>query len=348
MEVMTVNPSSASADRQDISGTATSTASPGLATIRLNGVPTLAVHADGFVLPLATAARRAGAGGTAPASVRAALSDWDRWSSVIREVADDGVGGPDWLAEADVAFLPALADPPTVYCAAANYQDHAQEMRAKVDRKAESPLFFLVPPASLAGHRQEVVRPAGAEQLDWEVELAVVIGREAHQVSAADAETVIAGYTVANDLSLRDYARRDDTPFFPDWLAMKSYTGCKPLGPAIVPAAFVPDPMNLDLSLSVNGEQRQGSNTKNMIFSIAEQIAYLSRIVALQPGDLVLTGTPAGTGNAWDLYLSPDDVVVAEVEGLGRLETRIAAALTLTTGNTDPGVQTTPSRNGGE
>ncbi|MDX6356915.1 MAG: hypothetical protein QOF98_3818 [Streptomyces sp.] len=316
--------------RQDVPGTTALPVGPGLATIRLGGAPVPAVLADGFVLPLAAAARRVGAGGTVPASVREALADWDRWSSVVRQVADQvaagDVGGPDWLAEADVAFLPALADPPTVYCAAANYQDHAQEMRAKVDRKAESPLFFLVPPASLAGHRQEVVRPEGVERLDWEVELAVVIGREAYQVNAADAETVIAGYTVANDLSLRDFARRDDTPFFPDWLAMKSYTGCMPLGPAIVPAAFVPDPMNLDLSLSVNGEQRQGSNTKNMIFSIAEQIAYLSRIVALQPGDLVLTGTPAGTGNAWDLYLSPDDVVVAEVEGLGRLETRIAAA----------------------
>lgn len=320
--------SSASADRQDVPGTTALAVAPGLATIRLNGAPTPAVLADGFVLPLTAAARRVGAGDTAPASVREALSDWDRWSSVIRQVADDGVGGPDWLAEADVAFLPAIADPPTVYCAAANYHDHAQEMRAKVDRKAESPLFFLVPPASLAGHRDEVVRPDGVERLDWEVELGVVIGREAYQVSAADAATVIAGYTVANDLSLRDFARRDDTPFFPDWLAMKSYTGCMPLGPAIVPAAFVPVPMNLDLSLSVNGEQRQGSNTKNMIFSIAEQIEYLSRIVALQPGDIILTGTPAGTGNAWNVYLSPDDVMVAEIQGLGRLETRVAAAAT--------------------
>jgi 2-keto-4-pentenoate hydratase/2-oxohepta-3-ene-1,7-dioic acid hydratase in catechol pathway len=322
---MMVNPPSASADRQDISGTTTSTAGPGFATIRLNGTPTLAVWADGFVLPLAAAARRNGAGDTAPASVREALSDWDRWSSVIRQVTDNGVGGPDWLAETDVAFLPALADPPTVYCAAANYHDHAQEMRAAVGPKATSPMFFLVPPASLAGHRQTVVRPDGCERLDWEVELAVIIGREAYQVSAADAGTVIAGYTVANDLSLRDFARRDDYPFFPDWLPMKSYTGSMPLGPAIVPAGFVPDPMNLDLALSVNGEQRQASNTKNMIFSVAEQIEYLSRIVALQPGDIILTGTPAGTGRAWNSYLSPDDVVVAEVQGLGRLETRVAA-----------------------
>jgi 2-keto-4-pentenoate hydratase/2-oxohepta-3-ene-1,7-dioic acid hydratase in catechol pathway len=109
---------------------------------------------------------------------------------------------------------------------------------------------------------------------------------------------------------------------------MKSYTGCMPLGPAIVPAESVPDAMDLRLGLTVNGERRQDSNTKNMIFSIAEQIEYLSRIVTLQPGDVILTGTPAGTGSAWGAFLTPGDVVVAEVEGLGRLETRVAPATT--------------------
>jgi 2,4-didehydro-3-deoxy-L-rhamnonate hydrolase len=326
---MMVKPSTASAEpsgRPDIAVAASATACPGLATVRLNGTPTPAVLADGFVLPLSEAGRRSGTGGAPPASVRGALADWDRWTSVVRQVAADGVGGPGWLPEADVVFLSALPDPPTVYCAAANYHDHVNEMRSTAGTVPSAPLFFLVPPASLAGHREPVVRPDGVEQLDWEVELAVVIGREASRVKAADAATVIAGYTVANDLSVRDFARRDDYPFFPDWLSMKSYTGCMPLGPAIVPAASVPDPMNLDLVLTVNGEQRQASNTKNMIFSIAEQIEYLSRIVTLQPGDVVLTGTPAGTGRAWSTYLSPDDVLVAEVEGLGRLETRVVAA----------------------
>jgi 2-keto-4-pentenoate hydratase/2-oxohepta-3-ene-1,7-dioic acid hydratase in catechol pathway len=322
-----VKPTSASAEPAGRPGIAATAApgSPGLATVRLNGVPTPAVLTDGFVLPLAEAGRRTGAGGPAPASVRAALADWGRWTSVVRQAAADGVGGPGWLPESRVEFLPGLVDPPTVYCAAANYHDHAQEMRSTADAVPSAPMFFLVPPASLAGHRAPVVRPDGVERLDWEVELAVVIGREAARVSAAEADGVIAGYAVANDLSLRDLARRDDFPFFPDWLAMKSHTGCTPLGPAIVPAECVPDPMNLRLGLTVNGEQRQASNTKNMIFSIAEQIEYLSRIVPLQPGDVVLTGTPAGTGRAWGGYLSPGDVVVAEIEGLGRLETRVAA-----------------------
>jgi 2-keto-4-pentenoate hydratase/2-oxohepta-3-ene-1,7-dioic acid hydratase in catechol pathway len=323
-----VNRSSASADpsdQRDIAVATAATAFPGLATIRLDGRPGPAVLAGGFVLPLAEAARRSGADGPAPGSSREALADWDRWTSVIRHAGADGVGGAGWLPETDVEFLPALADPPTVYCAAANYHDHAKEMRSTADTVPAAPMFFLVPPASLAGHREPVVRPDGVQQFDWEVELAVVIGRRASSVSAADASTVIAGYTVANDLSLRDFARREDFPFFPDWLAMKSYTGCMPLGPAIVPAESVPDPMDLHLGLTVNGVQRQASNTKNMIFSIAEQIEYLSRIVTLQPGDVILTGTPAGTGRAWGAFLAPDDVMVAEVEGLGRLETRVAA-----------------------
>jgi 2-keto-4-pentenoate hydratase/2-oxohepta-3-ene-1,7-dioic acid hydratase in catechol pathway len=157
------------------------------------------------------------------------------------------------------------------------------------------------------------------------VELAVVIGRDAEGIAAADADRVIAGYSVANDVSLRDFARRDDYPFFPDWLRSKSYAGCLPLGPVVVPASLVPDPMDLSVSLTVNGVQRQASRSKQMIFSIAEQIEYLSHIVPLRPGDVILTGTPAGTGAAWGSYLSPGDVMVAEIEHLGRLETEVLA-----------------------
>jgi 2-keto-4-pentenoate hydratase/2-oxohepta-3-ene-1,7-dioic acid hydratase in catechol pathway len=310
---------------------------PGLATIRLNGEhgdggQTLAVLADGFVLPLAEAARRCGVAGAPPDSLRQALPDWDRWCGVVRQVTVGGGPGEGemadsgWQDETEVTFLPSLTDPPTVYCAAANYHDHLREMRGDDARAGQSPMYFVAPPASLGGHRQEVVRPAGCERLDWEVELAVVIGRDAKDVAAADADRVIAGYSVANDVSLRDFARRADYPFFPDWLRSKSYAGCLPLGPAVVPASLVPDPMNLALSLTVNGARRQASSSKNMIFSIAEQIEYLSHIVPLRPGDVILTGTPAGTASAWGSYLSPGDVMVAEIECLGRLETQVRAS----------------------
>lgn len=286
---------------------------PGLATIRVRGRQLLAVWAGGLVLPLAEAARRCRFDGVVPDSARAALADWSRWRDIMRQVASENVED-GWMKEAEVDFVAPLPDPQTIYCAAANYHDHAEEMRSTSGGVTPSePMHFLTPPATLTGHRQDVVRPADCERFDWEVELAAIIG----------ATGEIAGYAVANDLSLRDFARRADYPFFPDWLRLKSSAGSLPIGPAIVPADFVPDPMNLNLSLSVNGEQRQASTTKNMIFSVTEQIEYLSRMVPLRTGDIIITGTPAGTGNAWGTYLSPGDVVVAEVDGLGRLENRI-------------------------
>jgi 2,4-didehydro-3-deoxy-L-rhamnonate hydrolase len=318
-----VSTSSATAGH-GLPGMAAAVNGPGLATVTVSGTQTLAVWADGFVMPLAQAARRCGVAGAPPVSVREALSEWDRWCAVLRDVTADGVRGDGWLAEAEVAFEPAVADPSSIYCAAANYYDHTEEMRGKGRGAAgHSPMYFLAPPAALSGHRREVARPAGCERFDWEVELAVIIGQDAKDVAAADAGGVIAGYAVANDLSMRDFARRDDYPFFPDWLRAKCYAGCLPVGPAIVPASCVPDPMKLDLSLTVNGGQRQASNTKNMICSIAGQIEYLSRIVPLRAGDVILTGTPAGTAAAWGSYLSPGDIMVAEIRGLGRLETRV-------------------------
>lgn len=311
------------ADDGHVVSTVPPASGPGLATVLMNGGKTLAVWADGFVLPLSEAARRCGIATVPPGSVREALADWDRWCAVLQQVPADDTAGAGWLAETEVAFLAAVPDPPSIYCAAANYSDHAQEMRGPGVAVGRSPMFFMAPAASLAGHRQGVIRPTGCERLDWEVELAVIIGRDAKDVAAADAGSVIAGYSVANDVSLRDFARRDDYPFFPDWLRSKCYAGCLPLGPAVIPASFVPDPMELDLSLTVNGEQRQASSTKNMIFPIAEQIEYLTRIVPLRSGDIILTGTPAGTGAAWQSYLTPGDIMVAEIRGLGRLETRV-------------------------
>jgi 2-keto-4-pentenoate hydratase/2-oxohepta-3-ene-1,7-dioic acid hydratase in catechol pathway len=299
---------------------------PGLATVHANSGQALAVWADGFVLPMAEAARRCGVTAAPPASLRGALSDWDRWCDVVQQVtADGGPADGGWQDETEVTFLPSVTDPPTVYCAAANYHDHLREMRGEGAQAGQSPMYFVAPPAALGGHRQGVVRPAGCARLDWEVELAVVIGQDAEGVDAADADRVIAGYSVANDVSLRDFARRDDYPFFPDWLRSKSYAGCLPLGPVVVPASLVPDPMDVSVSLTVNGAQRQASSSKHMIFSIAEQIEYLSHIVPLRAGDVILTGTPAGTGAAWGSYLSPGDVMVAEIEHLGRLETEVLA-----------------------
>jgi 2-keto-4-pentenoate hydratase/2-oxohepta-3-ene-1,7-dioic acid hydratase in catechol pathway len=298
----------------------------GLTTVRFGEGEALAVLSAGRVLPLSRAASAAGLpASSVPATMRAALTEWGRWCDLAAAAAAEP--GRDGWADADsVEFCPAITDPPNVYCAGANYHDHVREMGAAApDAGRGQPFHFLASTASLNGHGRPVTRPAGCTQFDWEVELALVIGRRAEHVPAEAAMSVIAGYTVANDLSLRDLARRDDTPFYPDWISSKCYAGCLPLGPAIVPASQVADPMNLSLSLTVNGETRQSSSTSEMIYSIARQIEFLSHVMPLLPGDVIATGTPAGTAAKWGRYLQPGNAVVAEIEQVGRLATRVVA-----------------------
>lgn len=297
----------------------------GMTTVTAGNKEALAVWSGGQVLPLARAAADAGLAESVPDSMRAALQDWDRWCEVAAAAAArpsrDG-----WADAATTKFRPAITDPPNVYCAGANYYDHIREMNAAPpDPSRGRPYHFIASTSVLNGHNQLVTRPAGCEEFDWEVELAVIIGAPAFGVPASEALSVVAGYTVANDLSLRDFARRDDIPFYPDWMLSKCYAGCMPLGPAIIPARQVPDPMNLQLSLRVNGETRQSSNTKEMIYSIARQIEFLSHVLPLRPGDVILTGTPSGTGGHWNRYLQPGDLVEAEIELIGTLATRVAA-----------------------
>jgi 2-keto-4-pentenoate hydratase/2-oxohepta-3-ene-1,7-dioic acid hydratase in catechol pathway len=149
-----------------------------------------------------------------------------------------------------------------------------------------------------------------------------VIGHKAHRISVAEALSCVAGYTVANDLSARDLSRRaarsPDNTFYLDWLAHKGFDSSCPIGPWLTPAGSI-DPQNLRIQLSVNGVSKQDSNTSGMIFSVAEQIAHLSRRTTLLPGDIILTGTPAGVGSGYNEFLAPGDRVSVVVEGLGEL-----------------------------
>jgi 2-keto-4-pentenoate hydratase/2-oxohepta-3-ene-1,7-dioic acid hydratase in catechol pathway len=261
--------------------------------------------------------------GPVPDDLVGLLEQWDDWVDAVEAALHDGV---TWRDTDGVTFLPPVTHRPTVYCAGANYRDHVAEMGATPpDPATEHPFHFLVPPAALIGHRESAPRPEGMQKLDWEAELVAVIGREADNVSVEQALEHVAGYTVVNDLSCRDDAAIKTPLFGINWLLQKGWRGLKPLGPAIVPARYVADPGNLDLRLTVNGEIRQKSNTNQMIFSLAEQISALSRVAPLYPGDLLLSGTPAGTAAAHQgRYLSPGDNVVVEIDGVGRLETRIS------------------------
>jgi 2-keto-4-pentenoate hydratase/2-oxohepta-3-ene-1,7-dioic acid hydratase in catechol pathway len=163
--------------------------------------------------------------------------------------------------------------------------------------------------------------------MDWEIELAAVIGRPAKDVPLAKALSYVAGYTVANDLSARDRGRRANmspTSFFKmDWTKHKTFEGSCPLGPWIVPAGDIADPQNLGLKLWINSELKQDSNSGKMLFSLAEQIEQLSINMTLHPGDLILTGTPSGTGAESGTFLKAGDVVKLWIEGIGELENRM-------------------------
>ena len=263
----------------------------------------------------------------APASIEAALDDWDAICDAVSGALAALGEGPPWMPLAEAAFAPPLSRPSAMYCSGANYYDHIAEMNAQQpDKSVEDAFHFLISPAAMTGHLQPVIRPAGAENLDWEAELVAVIGRRAERVAEADALQYVAGYTVANDVSVRDASMRHPI-FGARWISSKGQVTMKPIGPSVVPARFVSDPMSLRVSTHVNGEERQASNTNQMIWSLQEQIASLSRKVPLLPGDLILTGTPAGTAAGHGgQYLADGDVVTVNVEGIGTLTNTIVAA----------------------
>jgi len=241
------------------------------------------------------------------------------------------------LPLADVKLHAPLLYPGTIYCAGANYADHVAEMARAQNMPPPpdprtlglKPWFFLKPSRScVVGPGARVARPRGSQKLDWEAELVAVIGKSTRNVAVENALDCVAGYTIANDLSARDLARRTQlpatSPFHFDWSAHKGFEGSCPLGPWITPAGAVPDPQRLAIRLWVNGVIKQDSNTSEMIYSVAEQIAHLSTLATLHPGDLVLTGTPAGVGTPRNEFLQPGDHVEIEIEGLGRLENWIS------------------------
>jgi 2-keto-4-pentenoate hydratase/2-oxohepta-3-ene-1,7-dioic acid hydratase in catechol pathway len=259
------------------------------------------------------------------------LGEWDRALGQLSAHADRGDLEPMGAAH-DVRLGPPVPAPPNLYMAGANYADHAREMRGlgpgdPVPKPAGGPFMFLKPTTTLIGHRDRVLIAPGCERVDWEVELAVVLGRRARRVSEATALDHVAGYTVANDISVRGSFVRQDTAEAPmkfDWFLQKGWATSCPLGPWLVPAYALPDAQDRAMRLTLNGQVMQDSSTSEMIFSIAEQIAFLSRVVTLVPGDVICTGTCAGVGMGHGRFLRPGDIMVAEVDGIGRLENEVA------------------------
>jgi 2-keto-4-pentenoate hydratase/2-oxohepta-3-ene-1,7-dioic acid hydratase in catechol pathway len=254
------------------------------------------------------------------------LAAWDEWMDRIGTGLGKGSLG-DGTELGGTELAAPLAAPRNLYMAGANYADHAREMRklpadAPIEPSPHGPFFFLKPTTTVVGPGAEVVIPAGIERLDWEVELAAVIGQEARELDVAEALACVAGYMVLNDVSARDNFKREpatEPPMTFDWFGQKGWATSCPTGPWIVPARFIPEPGDLQMSLTVNGEVHQSSSTGEMIFDLPAQIAYLSRAVPLVPGDVIATGTPAGVGAGKGRFLAPGDEMVAAIEDLGEL-----------------------------
>ena len=207
------------------------------------------------------------------------------------------------IEEGEFIWLPPLKVG-TVFALGLNYADHARELAFKAP---EVPLVFLKGPNTIIGHRAQTRRPADATYMHYECELAVVIGKTGYQVAKADAMEIVAGYTVANDYAIRDYLEN----YYRPNLRVKNRDGCTPLGPWLVDRDDVPDPMSLRLTTRINGKTTQQGTTADMIFDIATLIAYLSSFMTLNPGDVILTGTPEGLAD-----VKAGDTVETEIEGV--------------------------------
>ena len=221
----------------------------------------------------------------------------------------------------EVTLAPPILFPGALYCAGANYADHVLEMSGKPPPPENTKPYFFIKSTrgTIIGANETIHLPKYSNQVDWEAEIGIVIGQEARNVSEVDAMDFVAGFTIVNDLSARDYTKRYDVPFLFDWIGQKCFdTGC-PMGPWITPKSAIDDPHNLGIKLMVNNEVKQNSSSKEMIFKCGHQIAYLSQHVTLYPGDVIATGTPAGCGMPQKDFLKPGDIVTIEIDGLGVL-----------------------------
>ncbi|SFU54001.1 fumarylacetoacetate hydrolase family protein [Alicyclobacillus macrosporangiidus] len=289
-----------------------------LLTMRKSTGYALGVKTDQGVLDIAAAAARYGV--SVPPTVDAVIAAGEAGKKAVAELVQralaEGQGTGLFTPEAEVVFGPCVAQPEKILCVGTNYRKHAIESNLPIPT---SPVLFSKFNNALAGHNEAVKLPA-AEQIDYEVELVIVIGREAKDVAKEDALSYVFGYATGNDLSARDLQFRTG-----QWLLGKTLDGFAPVGPYLVTADEVPNPNALRLELRLNGEVRQSSNTADMIFDCAELIHYASRYMTLKPGDLIFTGTPEGVilGYPEDkrVWLKAGDELVASVEGLGELRT---------------------------
>ena len=286
-----------------------------LETILLDGRPALALATMGRHVPLAALAARAGLA-LPELPLQEVLSRWEALWPAILQLGRASADFPD-LAIAGATPVPQFGAARSLLCAGANYYRHLAEMKVSHEKDpARAPFFFLKPHGALVGPGRTIPLEPSVRMLDWEVELTAVIGRGGRSIPLARALEHVAGYTVAIDVTARDRLLQPESIFKFDFLAGKGQDGYCPTAPGLLPAAFLEDPQSTSLSLWVNGVLKQRSGTDDMIYSVAELVSWASRLVTLAPGDLLLTGSPAGVGFPRGEFLKAGDVVRAELEGL--------------------------------
>ena len=291
-----------------------------LATFAQGDQAVAALEVNGVAYRLEPSLARVGLAGQD--SVLGLFGDWARALAALNAAALQ-VQASDQMPTAQ--RLAPLLYPGKILCAGANYFDHLAEMGMPGAKKEDQRLFFFMKPPrnAVVGEGKTVHMPINTQAFDWEVELALVIGKTARNVSVEQALSHVAAYTVAIDFSARDHNRAPETFYKLDWVAGKGHDTCCPIGPRLIPAHQFGDPQQAALKLAVNGALKQNGHAKDMIFSVAEQIATASRIMTLDPGDVLLTGTPAGVGVPHKTFLSVGDQVDADIEGIGRLSVAI-------------------------
>jgi 2-keto-4-pentenoate hydratase/2-oxohepta-3-ene-1,7-dioic acid hydratase in catechol pathway len=278
--------------------------------------------------PRIGALRRAGAGWELvdlvahdpglPTSTKRLLEEGPESLSRARAAVASAEGAP----LEGVTLLPPVLDPQKILCVGLNYADHAKETGAT---PGDEPVIFCKLPTTLTGPGAPIELPPESNEVDYEAELVVVIGRQARRVSREAAWDYIAGYSCGHDVSARDWQKNKPGK---QWLLGKSFDTFAPLGPCLATPDEVADPGNLPIELRLNGKVMQQSNTNQLIFPIDCLVSYLSHVCTLLPGDLIYTGTPAGVGLARKppVFLKPGDVVEVEIEGLGTLRNPVVAA----------------------
>lgn len=267
-------------------------------------------------------------------SVLGMLQQWDEIHAALDRAAK-AINAEQGIKLSDVKLMAPILYPGALFCAGANYWDHLEEMSEiamkttgkKPDMtKAAEPWFFLKTCAgSIIGSGEPARIPNFTKQLDWEAEVGVVIGRKTRNITETKAMDAVAGFVIVNDLSARDLMKRDGSVFVYDWIGQKCFDDGAPMGPWLTPKAYVDNPEDMSIKLWVNGVLKQNSSTSKLVHSVREQIAYLSRHITLQPGDVIATGTPAGVGLPRGEFLKVGDEVKIEVGGCGALVNHMIA-----------------------